>query len=109
MKARKGVRTSHDPEASGLSLQTYRYYDKSTFGLDFNGLCEDVNVSCMLVLYLQAVSAVQNAKDGSIFMFHACAHNPTGVDPTPEQALSLAPAVGRQVDAACSGRRSPPC
>jgi aspartate aminotransferase len=27
----------------------------------------------------------QAAKDGSVFMFHACAHNPTGVDPTIEQ------------------------
>jgi len=62
---------NHLPMAkdAGLSLQTYRYYDKNTVGLDFNGLCEDVN----------------NAKDGSIFMFHACAHNPTGVDPTAEQ------------------------
>jgi aspartate aminotransferase len=27
----------------------------------------------------------RQAPDGSIFMFHACAHNPTGVDPTMEQ------------------------
>lgn len=28
---------------------------------------------------------VQNAPNGSFFMLHACAHNPTGVDPTEEQ------------------------
>ena len=25
------------------------------------------------------------AESGAIVLFHACAHNPTGVDPTPEQ------------------------
>ena len=28
---------------------------------------------------------LQGAPEGSIVVFHACAHNPTGVDPTPEQ------------------------
>jgi hypothetical protein len=28
---------------------------------------------------------LQNAPDGSFFLLHACAHNPTGVDPTEEQ------------------------
>ena len=28
---------------------------------------------------------VQNAPEGSIFILHACAHNPTGVDPNKEQ------------------------
>lgn len=27
----------------------------------------------------------QNAPDGSFFLLHACAHNPTGVDPSEEQ------------------------
>ena len=54
---------------AGMSLETYRYYDKKTFGLDFAGMMADIKA----------------AKDGSIFMFHACAHNPTGVDPTQEQ------------------------
>ena len=30
-------------------------------------------------------SHLQNAPDGSFFLLHACAHNPTGVDPTEEQ------------------------
>ncbi|RIA86237.1 aspartate aminotransferase [Glomus cerebriforme] len=54
---------------SGLEVGQYRYYDKSTNGLDFNGLVEDI----------------QNAPKNSIFLLHACAHNPTGVDPTPQQ------------------------
>jgi len=62
---------NHLPMAkdAGMSLETYRYYDKKTFGLDFAGMMADIKA----------------AKDGSIFMFHACAHNPTGVDPTQEQ------------------------
>jgi len=28
---------------------------------------------------------LQNAPEGSIVVLHACAHNPTGVDPTPQQ------------------------
>lgn len=54
---------------SGLKVHKYRYLDRETQGLDLAGLLEDVN----------------NAPDGSAFLLHACAHNPTGVDPRPEQ------------------------
>ncbi|KAI6583417.1 hypothetical protein M0657_004877 [Pyricularia oryzae] len=54
---------------AGLKVEKYRYYNKDTIGLDFEGLVADVKA----------------APKGSIFLFHACAHNPTGVDPTPEQ------------------------
>jgi len=54
---------------SGLKVHKYRYLDRETQGLDLTGLLEDVN----------------DAPDGSAFLLHACAHNPTGVDPRPEQ------------------------
>ncbi|XP_023535444.1 aspartate aminotransferase, cytoplasmic [Cucurbita pepo subsp. pepo] len=54
---------------AGLSVKTYRYYDPSTRGLDFQGLLEDLG----------------SAPSGAIVLLHACAHNPTGVDPTLEQ------------------------
>ncbi|KAL1995819.1 hypothetical protein VTN49DRAFT_685 [Thermomyces lanuginosus] len=54
---------------SGLEVGTYRYYDKNTIGLDFAGLIEDL----------------KNAPNNSIILLHACAHNPTGVDPSQEQ------------------------
>ncbi|KIP12008.1 hypothetical protein PHLGIDRAFT_27620 [Phlebiopsis gigantea 11061_1 CR5-6] len=54
---------------SGLEVKTYRYFDKKTVGLDFAGLKEDL----------------KNMPEKTIVLFHACAHNPTGVDPTPEQ------------------------
>ncbi|KAI0374223.1 PLP-dependent transferase [Pilatotrama ljubarskyi] len=54
---------------SGLEVKNYRYFDKKTVGLDFEGLKEDL----------------KNMPEKSIVLLHACAHNPTGVDPTPEQ------------------------
>jgi aspartate aminotransferase len=54
---------------SGLEVRGYRYFDKSTNGLDLAGLLADL----------------KQAPDQSIILLHACAHNPTGVDPTPSQ------------------------
>ena len=54
---------------SGLKVEKYRYYNKDTIGLDFDGMIEDIK-------------ALPN---GSLVLLHACAHNPTGVDPTQEQ------------------------
>ncbi|KAK8660759.1 hypothetical protein V6N13_051670 [Hibiscus sabdariffa] len=54
---------------AGLSVKTYRYYDPTTRGLNFQGLLEDLG----------------SAPSGSIVLLHACAHNPTGVDPTLQQ------------------------
>jgi len=54
---------------SGLEPASYAYFDSKTCGVDFKGMLNSIN----------------NAETGSVFMFHACAHNPTGCDPTPEQ------------------------
>ena len=54
---------------SGLDVRSYRYWDKETLGLDLDGMLADL----------------KSAPDGSAVLLHACAHNPTGVDPTPEQ------------------------
>ncbi|XP_074368494.1 aspartate aminotransferase, cytoplasmic [Apium graveolens] len=54
---------------AGLSVKTYRYYNPETRGLDFEGMLEDLG----------------SAPSGAIVLLHACAHNPTGVDPTIEQ------------------------
>ena len=54
---------------SGLAVKRYRYYDKDTIGLDFDGMIADL----------------RSAPEGSIVLLHACAHNPTGIDPTEEQ------------------------
>jgi aspartate aminotransferase len=39
------------------------------------------------------LSALQNAPEGSIILLHACAHNPTGVDPTQEQWKQIASVI----------------
>ncbi|XP_031108850.1 aspartate aminotransferase, cytoplasmic-like [Ipomoea triloba] len=54
---------------AGLSVKTYRYYDPETRGLNFQGMLDDLSA----------------APTGAIVLLHACAHNPTGVDPTLEQ------------------------
>lgn len=54
---------------AGLSVKYYRYYDPATRGLDFQGLLDDLAA----------------APAGAIVLLHACAHNPTGVDPTNDQ------------------------
>ncbi|EFN51704.1 hypothetical protein CHLNCDRAFT_59799 [Chlorella variabilis] len=56
-------------ERCGMQVQQYRYYKADTRGLDFEGMIEDIKA----------------APEGAILLLHACAHNPTGVDPTPEQ------------------------
>ncbi|KAI0171689.1 aspartate aminotransferase [Hypoxylon sp. FL1284] len=65
---------------SGLKVEQYRYYDKKTIGLDFEGMLADIKA----------------APKGSMFLFHACAHNPTGVDPTVEQWKEISEAVKAQ-------------
>jgi aspartate aminotransferase len=36
------------------------------------------------------IEDIQNAPEGSIILLHGCAHNPTGIDPTPEQWEKIA-------------------
>ncbi|KAJ3839824.1 aspartate amino-transferase [Lentinula raphanica] len=53
----------------GINPLYYPYYDPKTIGLNFDGF----------------LSSLKSAPSGSVFLIHACAHNPTGVDPTREQ------------------------
>ncbi|RMX10492.1 aspartate/tyrosine/aromatic aminotransferase [Vandammella animalimorsus] len=54
---------------AGFEVGTYRYYDAAQRGIDFEGLLADL----------------QAAPKGTIVVLHACCHNPTGYDLTPEQ------------------------
>ncbi len=62
---------------AGLETTYYKYYKPSTKGLDLEGVLADVAA----------------APEKSVFLFHACAHNPTGVDPSPEQWAKISAAV----------------
>lgn len=37
--------------------------------------------------------SVQAAPEGSYILLHGCAHNPTGIDPTPEQWEKIADVI----------------
>ena len=62
---------------SGFKVEKYRYYNKDTIGLDFEGMVEDLKA----------------APKGSIVLLHACAHNPTGIDPTEAQWRKISDVV----------------
>ncbi|XP_046676171.1 aspartate aminotransferase, mitochondrial [Homalodisca vitripennis] len=65
---------------SGLKVNKYRYYDPSTCGFDFKGALDDIN----------------KIPENSIILLHACAHNPTGVDPRPEQWQELSQLIKKK-------------
>lgn len=55
-------------ETAGFPVQNYRYYDATSHDVNRSGMLEDL----------------QNLPSGSIVVLHACCHNPTGVDLSPE-------------------------
>lgn len=56
-------------KVNGIKNLEMPYYDPKTKGLDFQRMMD----------------CIEKAPERSVFMLHSCAHNPTGVDPTPEQ------------------------
>lgn len=54
---------------------TYKYYNPTKSALDFEGMIEGLEA---------------DATEGDILLLHACAHNPTGLDPSREQWLAIA-------------------
>lgn len=55
----------------------YRYWDAKSRSLDIEGFLEDL----------------RNAPENAVIILHACAHNPTGIDPTREQWERIADVV----------------
>uniref|UniRef100_A0A061SBP2 Aspartate aminotransferase n=1 Tax=Tetraselmis sp. GSL018 TaxID=582737 RepID=A0A061SBP2_9CHLO len=62
---------------AGLQVRRYRYYHPATRGLDYTGMLQDL----------------RSAPNGSVVVLHACAHNPTGVDPSKDQWRGILQAV----------------
>jgi len=62
---------------AGLEVRTYRYYDSENSALQFENTIKDI----------------KEVPEGSCVLLHACAHNPTGMDPTPEQWAELSKAM----------------
>ncbi|XP_029523935.2 aspartate aminotransferase, mitochondrial [Oncorhynchus nerka] len=65
---------------AGMQLKAYTYYDPKTCGFDFQGALNDIS----------------KIPEKSVIMLHACAHNPTGVDPRPEQWKEIADLVKKR-------------
>ncbi|CDO96184.1 unnamed protein product [Kluyveromyces dobzhanskii CBS 2104] len=56
-------------ESQGVKTVTYPYWDAATKTLNLDGF----------------IKAIESSPRGSIFLLHACAHNPTGLDPSEAQ------------------------
>mmetsp|Transcript_29583 Transcript_29583/g.79439 ORF Transcript_29583/g.79439 Transcript_29583/m.79439 type:complete len:443 (-) Transcript_29583:222-1550(-) len=67
---------------AGLELKQYRYWDPETLGLDLEGMLADI----------------RSMPPNSVLLLHACAHNPTGVDPTMDQWKQISDAVQERED-----------
>jgi len=70
----KGVFTT-----AGFELAQYDYYDPSTKSLDFDAM----------------LASLKTVPAGDIVLLHACCHNPSGVDLSPEQWRTVA-ALGKE-------------
>jgi aspartate aminotransferase len=62
-------------EVAGLETKVYPYLAADRRSLDFNALIETLE---------------KDARAGDVICLHACCHNPTGIDPTPEQWSDIA-------------------
>ena len=61
-------------EKARLQYVEYPYYNPKTMQVDIQGM----------------IAALEKAPAGSIVLLHACAHNPTGVDPTQDEWKQIA-------------------
>ena len=55
--------------AADRQVETYNYIDAAGTGLDFSAMRE----------------SLQQIRPGDVVLLHGCCHNPTGIDPTPQQ------------------------
>jgi aspartate/tyrosine/aromatic aminotransferase len=67
-------------QAAGLGVKTYPYFDAATNSLAFEKM----------------LAALETIPAGDVLLLHGCCHNPTGVDPTPEQWKKIAEVVARR-------------
>lgn len=62
---------------AGFTVESYPYYNAAKRGVDFDGMLTALNV----------------AAPGTVVVLHACCHNPTGYDITPQQWDQVVAAV----------------
>ncbi len=66
--------------AAGLECEKYAYRDAETNGLDFTAMYE----------------SIKKIPKGDVILLHGCCHNPTGIDPTPEQWSKIGDLLAKQ-------------
>ncbi|THW87418.1 putative dipeptidyl-aminopeptidase B, partial [Aureobasidium pullulans] len=64
-----------DIAAPDVEQKMYPYYDAATCSLNFSGMMSTLE---------------EQAQPGDLILLHACAHNPTGIDPTKDQWKQIA-------------------
>jgi aspartate/tyrosine/aromatic aminotransferase len=67
-------------EAAGVPTKTYPYFDAAGNSLKFDAL----------------LAAIGKMAPGDVILLHGCCHNPTGIDPTPDQWHAIVAAVNKQ-------------
>ena len=63
--------------AAGVPTKNFPYFDAKTNDLAFE----------------EAIAAIREMPSGDVILLHGCCHNPTGIDPTPDQWAKLADTV----------------
>lgn len=73
---------NHNPifSDSDFKVYQYRYYKPATKGFDFEGCLDDIN----------------KIPENSVILLQACAHNPTGVDPTHSQWREISSVIKKR-------------
>jgi len=66
--------------AAGVGCESYAYRDPATNGLDFDAMC----------------ASIKHIPRGDVILLHGCCHNPTGIDPTPEQWSKIGDLLAEQ-------------
>ncbi|WP_421847160.1 amino acid aminotransferase [Marinomonas sp.] len=67
-------------QSVGLEVGSYAYYNADNKSLDFEAM----------------LASLSQIPEGDVVLFHGCCHNPTGIDPTPEQWYQLAKLCSKQ-------------
>jgi aspartate/tyrosine/aromatic aminotransferase len=64
-------------QAAGVATKSHPYFNVKTNALDFEGM----------------IAAIGQMPSGDVILLHGCCHNPTGIDPTPDQWKAITDAV----------------
>ena len=65
---------------AGLGFKEYKYYDPESKGIDLEGMLQDLH----------------SAPEKSVVLLHACAHNPTGADPSHAEWEKISDVMARR-------------